>query len=97
MRAHTRKHLTEEEGHYKKEKSLSADEVIKDICGDRPEWAVLFRGLRYKEELTQVEMGKLTGLSQTTISDIESGRRPIGKNLAKKIGAIFKMDYRMFL
>lgn len=97
MRAHTRKHHIDKTSHQEDDKPMSIEEFHKEAFGNKPEWAVLFRGLRYKEELTQVEMGTLTGLSQTTISDIERGRRPIGKKLAKKIAEIFKTDYRLFL
>jgi DNA-binding XRE family transcriptional regulator len=99
MRAHTRKHHTESsfqigEGD---DIPMSADEAIKKICGDRPEWAVALRGLRYREGLTQKALGDLLGIEQTNISKMEQGCRPIGKTVAKRIAKIFKSDYRIFL
>jgi DNA-binding XRE family transcriptional regulator len=76
---------------------MSADEAIKKICGDRPEWAVALRGLRYREGLTQKALGEMLGIEQTNISKIEQGKRPIGKTVAKRIAKIFKLDYRIFL
>ncbi len=76
---------------------MSADEIIKKICGDLPEWAVALRGLRYREGLTQTALGDLLNIEQTNISQMERGKRPIGKMLAKRLAKLFKTDYRMFL
>lgn len=53
--------------------------------------------LRYKEGLTQVELGKKTGLSQHRISEMERGKRGISKNAAKILGKALKADYRLML
>ena len=37
---------------------MSGDDMIAKICGELPKWAVFLRGLRYREDLTQNEMGK---------------------------------------
>ena len=72
---------------------MSAEEAIKKICGDLPEWAVALRGLRYREGLTQKALGELLGIEQTNISKMEQGKRPIGKTVAKRLAKIFKSDY----
>ena len=100
MREHMRRHPTERvEYLYKKDEDepMSADEMIKKICGNLPEWAVALRGLRYREGLTQTALGELLNIEQTNISQMERGKRPIGKMLAKRLGKIFKTDYRIFL
>jgi DNA-binding XRE family transcriptional regulator len=101
MREHTRKHHTER-SEYSSEKNhndtpMSADEMIKKICGDLPDWAVALKGLRYREGLTQTALGNLLNIEQTNISQMERGKRPIGKMLAKRLAKIFKTDYRLFL
>lgn len=55
------------------------------------------RGYRYREGLTQMQLAELTGIPRRHISDMESGRRPIGKENAKKLAQALNADYRMFL
>ncbi len=58
---------------------------------------VLLRGTRHREGLTQVEMAKKIHVSQADLSKMESGKRPIGKIIAKRIEKIFGVNYRYFL
>jgi len=39
----------------------------------------------------------LTGIAQHHISEMENGKRPIGKETAKKLAAVLNGDYRIFL
>lgn len=55
------------------------------------------RGYRYRDDLTQVELAKLAGIPRRHISDMENGRRPIGRHNAQKLAEVFKTDPRMFL
>ena len=54
-------------------------------------------GARYKEGLTQKELSEMTGIPQRHISEMENGKRPIGKTSAKKFGKAMGVDYRVFL
>ena len=54
-------------------------------------------GARNKEDLTQSELSKLTGIPQRHISEMENNKRPIGKNNAKKLSEALGVDYRLFL
>jgi hypothetical protein len=54
-------------------------------------------GARSKEGLTQRQLAALTGLPQRHISEMESGKRPIGKATAKLFGKALKIDYRLLL
>jgi len=36
-------------------------------------------------------------MKQPNISAMEKGERPIGKNLAKKLGELFNIGYKVFL
>lgn len=59
--------------------------------------ATCLRGGRTKEGLTQQQLSELTGIPRTHISDMERGRRPIGKQTAKKLASALKLDARLFL
>ena len=102
MRAHTRKHHTKQDHiqkNYPEEGSISADDFIKEACEELklPIWAISLAGLRYREDLTQKQLGELIDVSPKNISAMEHGRRPIGKNIAKRLAKVFKTDYRNFL
>jgi ribosome-binding protein aMBF1 (putative translation factor) len=58
---------------------------------------VCIRGGRGKEGLTQKQLAALTGIAQHHISEMENGKRPIGKETAKKLAAALNIDYRVFL
>jgi transcriptional regulator with XRE-family HTH domain len=79
------------------EKPMKINEALYELCGDLPRWAIALRGLRRREGLTQVEMGKLLRIPQGNLSQMENGKRPIGKQIAKRLAELFKTDYRLFL
>jgi len=58
---------------------------------------VYLRGIRLREGMTQDELANLTGISRSNISAMEHGKRPIGKETAKKLAAVLRCDYRRFL
>ena len=60
---------------------------------DRPS----VKGLRYREGLSQIDFAKKLNVSHTNLSAMKNGRRAIGKELAKRIAALYKLDYRVFL
>jgi len=62
---------------------------------DKPGQAL--KGARAKEGLTQRALADLTGLPQRHISEMETGRRPIGKQTARSLAQALKVDYRVFL
>lgn len=47
--------------------------------------------------MTQAELSEAVGIQQNHISEMECGKRPIGKDVAKRLAAFFKTDYRIFL
>lgn len=81
----------------REDNSISAEEIISDICQDLPRSAVFLAGLRFREGLTQKQLGKALKIAQSNISMMEKGTRPIGKGLAKRLAKYFNTDYRMFL
>jgi DNA-binding XRE family transcriptional regulator len=58
---------------------------------------VYLRGIRLREGLTQEALASSTGISRANISAMEHGKRPIGKETAKRLAAVLKCDYRRFL
>ncbi len=54
-------------------------------------------GARYREDLTQVQLAKLVGIPQRHISEMENGKRPIGKEMAKRFGRALNISYKVFL
>jgi ribosome-binding protein aMBF1 (putative translation factor) len=58
---------------------------------------VSIRGARGKEALTQKQLSELTGIAQHHISEMETGKRTIGKETAKKLAKALNIDYRVFL
>lgn len=77
--------------------SVSAEEIFPDLKDPAKRIGIVFRGIRYKNNLTQAEVAHKLGLDQSDVSKIEKGKRSIGKALAKKIEQEFKIDYRRFL
>ncbi len=47
--------------------------------------------------MTQMQLGKKAGIPQGNISQMISGKRPIGPAMAKKLGKALGVDYRRFL
>lgn len=76
---------------------VSAEEVFPELKKATERVAGVLRGFRYREELTQAELAKKMGVKQHHLSEMEHGKRSIGKNLAKKLAKQFKTDYRIFL
>lgn len=55
------------------------------------------RGARSREGLTQAQLAAIVGVKPTHISAMERGKRPIGKEMAKRLGKVFRIGYRVFL
>ena len=58
---------------------------------------VALRGLRAREGLTQKALAEKIGIEQSHVSNMEKGNRPISKAMAKKLGKIFDLTYKVFL
>jgi DNA-binding XRE family transcriptional regulator len=72
--------------------SLLLEEVFPDL---HPGSAI--RGLRLREGLTQEQLAHLLGVKRNNLSEMENGKRPIGKNMAKRLAKILKTNYKVFL
>ncbi|MBS3780416.1 MAG: helix-turn-helix transcriptional regulator [Desulfovermiculus sp.] len=54
-------------------------------------------GARGKEDMSQHELARRTGIPQRHISEMENGKRTIGKSTAMKLAEVLNVDYRVFL
>jgi DNA-binding XRE family transcriptional regulator len=54
-------------------------------------------GARSREGLTQTQLAELTGIPQRHISEMENGKRPIGKEMAKRLEKALNIGYKTFL
>lgn len=80
-----------------REKSIPWREAFKEGIKRHSEGGLMLRGSRSKEDVTQKELAQALGISQHHISEMENGKRPIGKEMAKRLADYFKTDYRIFL
>jgi DNA-binding XRE family transcriptional regulator len=57
----------------------------------------MLRAARTREDLTQMQLARLTGIPQRHLSAMEQGKRAIGKERATKLAEVLHVDYRLFL
>jgi DNA-binding XRE family transcriptional regulator len=116
MRAHTKKHPTNEvvtvtlrvrrsnvpllrryaeSLETEEERSYTIAEVFPEYIGK--EQQVALRAYRHREGLTQKRLAELTGIPQHHISEMENGKRTIGKERAKRLAEALHCDYRRLL
>ncbi|OQX04830.1 MAG: transcriptional regulator [Desulfobulbaceae bacterium A2] len=77
--------------------SVTLQEFFDKHFPGESEAAVALRGLRCRENLTQRQLAEATGIPQRHLSEMENGKRPIGKERAKVLGKALNADYRRFL
>lgn len=77
--------------------SVSAEDVFPELKDPKNHPKITFRGIRSKTGLTQKEVAERLEIAQADVSNIERGKRGIGKTLAKRIEKEFGIDYRRFL
>jgi len=75
--------------------SYSVAEVFPEYIGKEHELAL--RAYRIREGLTQKQLAALTGIPQHHISEMENGKRAIGKERARKLATALHCDYRQLL
>ena len=71
---------------------LSVEEVFPEMCP-----AMVLRGFRGKNEMTQAEFAERIGVTQHHVSEMENGKRSITVDMAKRIGQAFNASYKIFL
>ena len=66
-------------------------------CSEEQLTGKALAGVRYREGLTQMKLAELVGIPQRHISEMENGKRPIGKEMAKRLGKALNISYKVFL
>jgi DNA-binding XRE family transcriptional regulator len=77
------------------ERHYSVAEMFPEYIGK--ERQIALRAYRNRSDLTQRQLAAQTGIPQRHISEMENGKRPIGKENARKLAAALNIDYRIFL
>ena len=74
------------------DETIRLEDAFPDLhCGSA------IRGLRHREELTQEQLAEKIGIKRHHISEMEHGKRPIGKEMAKRLARALNSDYKVFL
>ncbi len=77
-------------------RTYTVDEVFPECMGREQQMAL--RAYRTREGVTQQQLAKMTGIPQRHISEMENGKRGIGKERARKLAKALRVsDYRFFL
>lgn len=79
----------------KKTDSTSWRDAFPEFASNEPGTCLV--AARHKNNLTQETLSEITGIPRRHISEMENGKRPIGKKTAKKISKVLEVDYRVFL
>ncbi|WP_226989255.1 helix-turn-helix transcriptional regulator [Desulfuromonas sp. TF] len=75
---------------------ITVAEVFPEYLGSKSH--VALRAYRTREDLTQKELSARTGIPQHHISEMENGKRPIGKERARMLAeALGVGDWRMLV
>lgn len=77
--------------------SVPAAEVLPELADDASRAAAVLRGLRHRENLTQKALADKIGIRQHHLSEMENGKRPIGKEMAKKLAKVLRTDWKMLV
>jgi len=81
----------------KKKKLIPWRKVAKKEIAKYSEAGIIIRGSRFKEGFTQKKLAELLGIKSHHVSEMEHGKRSIGKEMARRLGKVFRVDYRVFL
>ena len=75
--------------------TIPVEEVAPDLLSNPH--GIYLKGIRYREDLTQQQLAEKTGIPRRHISEMEAGKRAIGKATAHKLAGALNVDYRLFL
>ena len=82
---------------YQVEENVPADEVLRDVHEKYGKTGSVIRGLRAREDMTQIDLAKKLSVTQGDLSKMENGKRPVGKAMARRLAKVFSTDYRLFI
>ncbi|MDL2226231.1 helix-turn-helix transcriptional regulator [Deltaproteobacteria bacterium OttesenSCG-928-M10] len=70
--------------------------TIDDLFHERKPGDAL-KAYRYRENLSQKQLAEMVGISVPNLSHMENGRRPVGKEMAKRLAKALNTDWRLLL
>ena len=70
---------------------------VQDLIDKYTQPGTALRGARAKEGLSQTALASRLGIPPSNISEMEGGKRPIGKKMARRLSKVLGVDYRVFL
>ena len=82
---------------YEESDSVDWKIVAKDSLAKHKKAGMVLRGARGRDNMTQKELARRSGVSQENISRIENGKRVIGEKLAKKLAKPLKINYLLLM
>jgi DNA-binding XRE family transcriptional regulator len=82
---------------YQVEENVPADEVLSDVYKKYGKTGSVIRGLRAREDMTQIELASKLGVTQGDLSKMENGKRPVGKEMARRLAKVLSTDHRVFI
>lgn len=103
MSAHMNTHHTRKEKNRLPKFPLMEDKTIpwreeaKEQIAKYTESGLMLRGARSKENMTQKQLADLLNIKPHHISEMEHGKRTIGKKMAHKLADILNVNYIVFL
>lgn len=78
------------------EELIPADVVFKKTYQKYGKIGAAIRGARARDNITQVQLAKMLGVSKDTIHKMEYSKITIDKKMAQKLAQIFNVNYRIF-
>ena len=79
------------------EKSIPWREVAKESIEKFTESGLAVKGARLKANMTQQQLAKAIKVRPHHISEMEHGKRSIGKDMAHRLAEILNVNYKVFL
>lgn len=77
------------------ERNYTVAEVFPAFIGEEQQTAL--QACRHCENLTQRQLVDPVGIPRRRVSEMENGKRTIGKEMTKRLGEVLKADYKVFL
>ena len=79
------------------QKHIPWRQVAKENIEKFTEAGLAVKGARYKAEMTQQELADAIGARAHHISEMEHGKRSIGKEMAHRLSKVLNVNYKVFL
>ena len=76
---------------------VKADDAFTDLTEKYTKPGAILRGARFKEGLSQKNLAEKLGIPQSHISEMEHGKRSIGKKLSQRLSKVLRVSYKVFL